>query len=313
MSYNNPYKLFLPQHTPSKHRVVAVYHDDGWDELKAIATFERRWEAVRLADALNDLLQGVGLAREFLTEAIAAAPGPVRAEVERIAKTISANVESDLKLFGELNDPYLKALVRPSICGVMRFPVTSAPHDPSGNEISEDELSVLEEDDYFRPTIITPRTAEMLRTSGCVIGDEVRDKDFGFGENHLPESMHGQKAKFYQRLARCFDNLVDDLERGDYPLPRSMAEEIALWSMLADARTACDELDEMQPASIRDLPESEYDYNFQDLEEALYQDHDFHGLLYPDQNFMGLRLDEIFEPFQYPPPRPRKRPTAAAH
>ncbi|MEV0246000.1 hypothetical protein AB0H76_05345 [Nocardia sp. NPDC050712] len=305
MSYHNPYKLFLPQHTPSKHRVVALYSSDGWDELKAIATFDNRWDAVRLADALNELLAGTGLAPEFVMEAVHSAPGPVRAEVERIAEKISSDVESDMNLFGKVHNKYLDALYRPSICGVMRFPVRSPIFDDSGSEIDRDTAADLDEDEYYFETIITPRTAEALRTAGVVAADEIKHPDLSYG---LPPALEGQKPGFYKKLAQCFENLVDDLNRGDDPEPRSMGEEIALWLMLADAEEFPDS--DMEPASIRDLPESEHDYSFDELREALYQDHDFRDLLHTGKKVMGLSLDEVFKPFRNPPPRQRRRPTA---
>lgn len=69
------YKLFLTQSIPSKHRVFAINKQPGsWDGLHAIATFETRWEEVRLADALNELLSGTGLPRLRLTPDLRSEP-----------------------------------------------------------------------------------------------------------------------------------------------------------------------------------------------------------------------------------------------
>ncbi|MFE9575925.1 hypothetical protein ACFYO1_06030 [Nocardia sp. NPDC006044] len=304
MSSNNPFKLFLPQHTPSKHRVVAIFQQEGWDELKAIATFDQRWDAVRLADALNELLAGTDLASEFIDEALKNAPGPVRAEVERISKEISESVASEIRILGKVHNRHLDATARPSICGVMRFPVSAPLLDENGIEVDEDQ-NAENDDEYYHETIITPRTAEALRTAGIVAVDEIRHPDLTYA---LPESLEGQKPAFYENLAQCFADLVDDLNRGQDPEPRSMGEEIALWMMLEDAEDYSES--DYAPPSIRDLPESPQDFNFDDLRDVLYQDHDFRGLLSDRKNPTGSSLQYIFKPFNYPEPRPRRRPTA---
>lgn len=297
---DNPYRLFLPQSTPSKHRVFAITrdHDQGWDQLTAIASFNNRWEAVRLADALNELLAGAGLAGEFLTEALNGAPGPVRKEVQRVADAVRAErIETE--------NPYLDALVRPSICGVMRFPLgpevesIAAPTD-------EDEDAVY--DDYWG--WITPRTAETLRTAGVVLSDELVHEDLG-GDNRLPERLHGQGRQFRRRFAKRVDALVDDIRRGESPQPRCIAEEIALWMMLEDAEWMTEE-PEMAPAGIEDLPASTHDFMFEDLRESLYQDHDFHYYLAPigKETPLPTPLTELFEPFLNPPPRKTRRPSS---
>ncbi|MFJ1460887.1 hypothetical protein [Nocardia sp. N2S4-5] len=299
--YDNPYRLFLPQSTPSKHRVFAITRDleHGWDQLTAIASFNNRWEAVRLADALNELLAGAGLAEEFLTEALHDAPGPVRSEVQRVAEALRTETI-------ETENPYLDALVRPSICGVMRFPLGPETQVAPATAADEDEDAAY--DDYWG--WITPRTAETLRTAGVVLSDDVVHDDLG-GDRCLPDQLQGQGKQFRRRFAKRVDALVDDLRRGESPRPRCIAEEIALWMMLDDAEGMIGE-PEIAPAGIEDLPASAHDFSFDDLRELLYQDHDFHYYFEPigKETPLSTPITELFEPFLNPPPRNARRPSS---
>ncbi|MGK8487271.1 hypothetical protein [Nocardia asiatica] len=293
MSHDQPYLLFLPHSTPAKHRVFAVVDEPGWDELRAVATFNHRWEAVRLADALNELLAGGGLASEFVAEAVTGAPGPVRAEVERIAATITTDIASktDGGKRGRSWSRYGDALIRPSICGVMRFPL-----GPTNSG----------EDEYEPWGDITPRTAGALQWAGECLADEVSE----LGDEALPPRLQGQGSVFRRKFAKSVETLVDDLSRGERPEPRCTAEEIGLWLMIGDAEAL---VEDMRPAALEDLPTTEFDYAFDDIRESLYQDLDFHDFFEPveKKTIFAESLDGLFEPFNYPPPRPRRRPSVS--
>ncbi|MEU8894579.1 hypothetical protein [Nocardia sp. NPDC048505] len=287
MSSTLPYKLFLPQSTPSMHRVFAIYQDRGWDELKAVATFDDRVSAVRLADALNELLAGAELAPEFVTEALAGAPRPVRAQVERIARKIEAEVADEASA-----TDYLDALSRPSICGVMRFPL--APGDEPDDE-----------------HIITPRTAESLRFHGETYLEELNALIAGDAEvfrHELPTALQRQKVPFLKQFAACFDHLLECLDSGSWPEPRCMGEEIALWIMLERAAEQIEEekagFEAFGSPSIIDLPASEFDYNFDDLMEAAFHDHEFrYAVLDQPAPFENGALKHLFKPYSSPEPK----------
>ncbi|WP_194819164.1 hypothetical protein [Nocardia sp. XZ_19_385] len=285
MSTNLPYKLFLPQSTPSMHRVFAIYQDQGWDELKAVATFDDRASAVRLADALNELLAGADLAPDFVAEALETAPRPVRAQVERIARKIESEVAAEAS-----PTDYLDALSRPSICGVMRFPL--APADPDDS-------------------IITPRTAETLRYHGEIYVEELNALIAGDAEvfrHELPTALQRQKLPFLKQFATCFDHLLECLDSGTWPEPRSMGEEIALWIMLERATEQIEEeragFEAFTSPSLNDLPKSEFDYNFDDLTESLFHDHEFrYSVLDQPTPFENGALKHLFKPFSYQEPQ----------
>ncbi|MFC9895285.1 hypothetical protein ACFVMC_16495 [Nocardia sp. NPDC127579] len=282
MSSYLPYKLFLPHSTPSVHRVFAVYQDQGWDELKAVATFDDRASAVRLADALNELLSGAEAGPEFVAEALEAAPRPVRAQVERIAHRIESSF---------VHTDYLNALARPAICGVMRFPLTpEEPDDP----------------------IITPRTAETLRNQGELFVEELMALLDGDGSRReLPPALQRQKAPFLNQFVASFEHLLQSLDSGAWPEPRCPAEEIALWIMLE--RAAAQVEDERAgfaantSQSIADLPKSDYDYNFDDLGESLFPDQRFRETVDHPTPFENGTLKHLFKPFTPEPTRRERR------
>lgn len=122
---------------------------------------------------------------------------------------------------------YLDALFRPSICGVMRFPV-----GPTGGvDQSADYDSDHPDYDWaFHACAITPRTAEALRTEGCILSDEIDE----LGDECLPPRLRGHgkpfRDKFIERverigrrgtgtaLQRRVDPIVDDppIRRGHH-------------------------------------------------------------------------------------------------
>ncbi|MEV0544138.1 hypothetical protein [Nocardia salmonicida] len=289
----NPYKLFLTQSIPSKHRVFAIDQRRGsWDDLHAIATFEKRWEAVRLADALNELLTGTELAPQFVDEALETAPAPVRSQVNKIAEAITTSIYAD-------QGRYLHALSRPSICGVMRFPL-----GPNGGV----DLSADYDNDHpdfdlaFHSRPITPRTAEALRTEGAFLSDSIDE----VGDQCLPPRLQGHGKPFRDRLIACFDSLVDDLEHGEVPKPRCNAEVIAWWMILQFAEETITE-DGLISPSINDLPPSDYDYQFNQLRDDLYEDHEVLDFFIDTGNTTVFAeiVDGLFEPFLHPGPRQR--------
>lgn len=290
---HNPYKLFLPQSLPSKHRVFAIDQRRGsWDDLHAIATFEKRWEAVRLADALNELLTGTELAPQFVDEALAIAPAPVHSQVNKIAEAISTSIYAD-------QDRYLHALSRPSICGVMRFPLGPASGVDESADYDNDHPYY---DLAFHSRPITPRTAEALRTEGAVLSDEIDE----LGDKCLPPRLRGHGKPFRDRFIGCVDALVEDLERGEVPKPRCNAEVIALRMMLQFAEETMTEEGMMSP-SINDLPPSDYDYQFNQIRDGLYEDHDVLDYFTDigQTTIFAESVDSLFEPFPHPGPRQR--------
>ncbi|WP_441249213.1 hypothetical protein [Kitasatospora sp. McL0602] len=132
--------------------------------------------------------------------------------------------------------------------------------------------------------MLTPRTACLLHTQLITLadaayddleeheGDPVTDEDEQEWAvlARLPHRTWGMHRAWRRSLARTFDDLADDLALGEWPLPRCLAEEVALRFALADAR----ELLGAQPQAVADmmgeLPVDLYDYDWDGCEDELF-------------------------------------------
>jgi hypothetical protein len=83
------YEAFLPQHTPSKHRVMAIASTPGHTELSAVATVGDALTATQLADALNSRLLGRRNHAQRLNTALACLPDTAQAAIQQLPSTPS--------------------------------------------------------------------------------------------------------------------------------------------------------------------------------------------------------------------------------
>ena len=116
-----------------------------------------------------------------------------------------------------------------------------------------------------------------------------------------------QDEWFLRRYARAFDDLNSDLQVGRYPTPTCTAEEIALDLAIQDAERLYHDEHELVADLESDLPASRSDYDWNTLQDVLFQDKDYEGLL---SDRMPLARDEAegwFEEFGNIPPRDRRR------
>ncbi|KJK60048.1 hypothetical protein [Saccharothrix sp. ST-888] len=131
---------------------------------------------------------------------------------------------------------------------------------------------------------LTPRTACLLHTQLITLADAAYDdleehegepvtdeeeQDFAvFGR--LPSRTWGMHRSWRRALARTFDDLAEDLTLGEWPLPRCLAEDLALRLALVDAR----ELLGAQPQAVADmmgdLPVDLYDYDWDGCADELF-------------------------------------------
>lgn len=154
------------------------------------------------------------------------------------------------------------------------------------------ELFPLEtEDSDAGDWMLTPRTACLLHTQLIALADaayddleEHHDEPVDEAEmadwtvfSRLPRRSWGMRRAWRRAMARTFDDLADDLALGEWPLPRSLAEELALRLAIFDARA----LLSAQPQSVADmmgdLPVDLYDYDWDGCAEELF------GVYGPDQ------------------------------
>ncbi|MGE7433456.1 MULTISPECIES: hypothetical protein [Kitasatospora] len=131
---------------------------------------------------------------------------------------------------------------------------------------------------------LTPRTACLLHTQLITLADaayddldEHEDEPVIEEEEHdwavlarLPRRTWGMHRSWRRALARTFDDLAEDLALGEWPLPRCLAEELALRLALVDAR----ELLGAQPQAVADmmgdLPVDLYDYDWDGCVDELF-------------------------------------------
>ncbi|MFT7841099.1 IS3 family transposase [Saccharothrix sp. BKS2] len=152
---------------------------------------------------------------------------------------------------------------------------------------------------------LTPRTANLLATSGSMLANQYFDRAKSISDRNasaaelelMPAIMHGQRAEFVRRMARAFDDLVDDLHDGVEPRPHDMAEQIALDLIIQDAEAMHTDAD-MLNTFDQGLPNTPYDYDFDSLYDLLFEDSDHIGYLSSKRAPAAPgELEHLFEQF----------------
>ncbi|MFJ8041849.1 hypothetical protein ACIRBX_15260 [Kitasatospora sp. NPDC096147] len=147
---------------------------------------------------------------------------------------------------------------------------------------------------------LTPRTACLIHTQLITLADAAYDdldehEDDPVTEEEeadwavlarLPQRTWQLHRSWRRAFARAFDDLADDLALGEWPLPRGLAEELALRLALVDAR----ELLGAQPQAVADmmgeLPVDLYDYDWDGCADELF------GVFGPDDGDPELDATE---------------------
>jgi hypothetical protein len=297
------YEAFLPHHTASKHRVMAITRAIGQHtQLEAIATVGDALTARWLADALNSRLLDRPNHSERLDAALAGLPDSVRAAVTQLP--------IDPK-HAHIGRTAIAAHIYTSpVDGLLLFPTTACTPGqcPNCTDCANDCRDCTTCTDRpcenCVPPDLTPRTAYALTVAGAVLADRCYDAVTGRSTRMtpaerreflpLPKALHGQDDEFIRRMARCFDDLTADLDNGEPPQLHNLAEQLALHLMIddADARHT-DDLD--TPDEL--LPTSDYDYDFAPLYDVLFEDDDHVGLLEQQRTEPRGQLDYLFDPF----------------
>ncbi len=177
---------------------------------------------------------------------------------------------------------------------------------------------------------VTPRTAAVLWTVGQIVADHAYDDIEEHGDDPVTDSGEWSTFADYPRItwrqdavwrrqaARAFDDLVEDLEAGQAPLPTCPGEEMALHLMLRTAEAAV--ADGWGPMLDR-LPEHDDDCDWDMAVDVLLQDDDIlklfderlDGIEDPqneDNRMAGIgdyRPEAWFRPFQNATPRDGRR------
>jgi hypothetical protein len=181
---------------------------------------------------------------------------------------------------------------------------------------------------------LTPRTADLLLTALCVLGDQAFDDAEELGDHRvsehesgnwevftrLPALTFGAKRRWRRKMARAFGDLARDIESGSWPQPTCTAEEMALHLAIRDAPTYLEDVEDRDVDHTR-LPAHRDDYDWGACSTMFFQDHDvlmlfdarLDGIEDPDgsaNQHLGagdLRAAAWFEPFGNTPVRDADR------
>lgn len=257
---------FLCEHTSSKSRVFVhlVTHDRN-DALKAVLTCTDPELAERAAEVLNLI------ARHPVCQPLA----------ERIEQELPAAPAASFRQALE------RAQARRwpvSDMGPVRRPARDrSPRAPGEPELPPFErlFPVLDHDcdDACPATHIVPRTADLLFTTLVVLADEAYDDVAEFGDEPvgsgdgiewslfamLPRGTWRATADWRRRFARACDDLAADLAAGQLPVPRCLAEHLAIQLAIEDAPDYLpnrDGGDDSVDLAHEGLPVTRWDYDW---------------------------------------------------
>jgi hypothetical protein len=291
------YEAFLPHHTASKHRVMAITHDVGQHtQLHAIATVSDALTARQLADALNSRLLDRRNHSARVDAALTGLSDSVRAAVTQLP--------IDPKHAHTGRTPLAAHIYTDPIDGILLFPTKAC--EPGQCQACTDCANDCRDCENCLPPGLTPRTAYALTVAGSILADTCYDAvDDGTRVPSaeriqllpLPMALRAQDDEFIRRIARCFDDLTQDIEDGLTPQPCDLAEQLALQLMLDDAELLHADQEDFLAESTQELPVSRHDYDFATLYSVLFEDDDHAGLIGLSEPELPGALDFLFEPF----------------
>lgn len=203
-------------------------------------------------------------------------------------------------------------------------PHRSAPPAPdlATPEGEEDECEDYENEDDYGPT---PRTLRLLEAAFEILADRAYDAiemigdsrvDLGpndvFVFSDLPVLTWGASAQWRRLMARCFDDLADDIAAGRWPQPTCTGEEMAVHLALAEASSMAEDEPELVAELVKGVPAEPNDYDWGLCMDVFLEDTDVlflyepwsQGIEDPDHSigrFLGvanLEAENWFKPFR---------------
>ncbi|WP_405010766.1 hypothetical protein [Kitasatospora sp. NBC_01539] len=131
---------------------------------------------------------------------------------------------------------------------------------------------------------LTPRTACLLHTQLIALADAAYDDLDEHEDDPVTDGDEPDWAVFFRlprrtwtlhrawrrTFARALDDLAEDLALGEWPLPRCLAEDVALRLALADARSLLGAQPESVADMMGDLPADLYDYDWDGCADELF-------------------------------------------
>jgi len=166
-------------------------------------------------------------------------------------------------------------------------------------------LFPLDDDSDTGDWTLTPRTACLLHTQLISLSDAAYEDLDEHGDDpvtvadeadwtvfgRLQQRTWNLHRGWRRAFARAFDDLADDIALGEWPLPRSLAEDVALRLALADARSLLGSQPESVADMMGDLPADLYDYDWDGCTDELF------GVYGPEETEddleAGQRIDQL--------------------
>jgi hypothetical protein len=309
------YLAFVPQHAPDAHGVSAIVDGDDGPEAETLVSLPDAPSATVLASALNGVLLHQVTAERRLEAVLDGAPDPVRKTISALLPVLTAATE----------DPAASRVARqlPTAGdgGFLLFPTTNCPGRCEFCGTCRDDCVECPECadggcEICLPVTLTPRTAAVLGHALAILADEAYDyvyrtrmcRDGAPGPlGAVIPCVADQDEWFLRRYARAFDDLNSDLQVGRYPTPTCTAEEIALDLAIQDAERLYHDEGELIADLEADLPATRSDYDWNTLQDVLFQDKDYEGLLSHRMSLGRGEAEGWFEEFGNIAPRVRHR------
>jgi hypothetical protein len=311
---------FVSQHNPSKSRVFALLrssgHPSGFVELEAVATVSESGRSDELCAALNQFIydkdEAIGFharLRALLVDEPESVNAAIRQLLDRIKRSGQASKDSPLR----------------GISPFGSFPLSACP--PGGcptcgqcvNSCKACAVCAEYDEGCECYVPMPPRTASLIHAAAEVLSDHVHDiadevlltvplrphEDLW----PVPRSARWQSQDFYRRFAHAFEDVARDIDEGELPQPHNMAEEIALHLVLDFASDIASDKEGEFELWTGGMPESRFDFDFDGLQDILYQDKDYE-LAYLDSRSDIAKpgdLENWFEDFNQLGSRDRSR------
>jgi hypothetical protein len=312
---NTSYLAFVPQHAPDSHQVLAIVSRGDGPEAESLVSLPNAPSATMLASALNGVLLQQVIADRRLAAVLDSAP-------EQVKKTISALLRTVASTSDDQEQSCLaRQLPMVGDDGFLLFPTTNCPGQCEFCGTCRDDCVECPECadggcEVCLPVTLPPRTAAVLGQALAVLADEAYDLAYRTGMcrdgapgplRAVPACVADQDEWFLRRYARAFDDLSSDLQIGRYPTPACTAEEIALDLAIQDAERIHHDEDELVTDVEAELPASRSDYNWDALQDVLFQDKDYEGLLTYRVPLDQGEAESWFDEFGNVPPRDTRR------
>jgi hypothetical protein len=310
------YLAFVPHHAPGgAHQVLAIVSRGDGPEAEPLVSLPDAPSVTMLASALNGVLLHQVIADRRLPAVLDGAPQQASKAITALLRTLAAASE----------DPASSCVARqlPTVGddGFLLFPTTNCPGQCEFCGTCRSDCVDCPECadggcEICLPVTLTPRTAAVLGHALAILADEAYDLVYRTGMcpdgapgplGAVPACISDQDDWFLRRYARAFDDLNSDLEIGRHPTPTCTAEEVALDLAIQDAERLWHEETELVAALEADLPASRSDYNWDTLQDVLFQDKDYEGLLSYRVPLGQQEAESWFDEFGNIPPREHHR------